>query len=261
MRGDVALAIVLVGAWRRGVIARQQRVARRDSGVVFGAAPVAISAGGSVAVLVPDASAMARDVVDPRGGSSSASRSSRNRDGAIVAAILGSPVGRWAHMADHALTAMSAASPMSQAGRGRAVIEGTGATAYLGPGRGSHWRRVPAHRRRYTRGSARSLPPCDPGAVHGPLRSKDGAVLVALAAGWRSCVVSTTWRDQVVGGSFPAGGLSRWPRLGAIRMCSLSVCGPAQRGRRNRPARRGPNPGLDRRLSTARSMPETRTLP
>ena len=213
----LALVVCLAAA---GVLARRNGLRADDLlYVVIGAAPGAIIGGRiGYALLVPDAF---RDgpmsFFDPAVGGLELGLAVVGGlvTGAIVAALLGSPVGRWAHMATipllTAIVGGKLAMVLGGSGQGR-FFEGDWATAYLGPGPWlSSAPAVPSHPAQVYEAVGTVLVAVLILAASslGLFRAKDGRRLLVALAAW--CVaraaVSTTWRDPVVGGPFPAGGL------------------------------------------------------
>lgn len=203
-----------------GVLARRERLRADDLlYIVIGAAPGAIVAGRiGYALLVPDAfRAGPMSILDPSvgalelglavvGGIATAS---------IVAALLGSPVGRWAHIATipllTAIVGGKLAMVLGGSGQGR-FFDGDWATAYLGPG---PWislaPAVPSHPAQVYEALGTTLAALLVLAASslGIFRTRDGARLLVAIAAWclARAAVTTVWRDPSVAGPLPAGGL------------------------------------------------------
>jgi prolipoprotein diacylglyceryltransferase len=117
--------------------------------------------------------------------------------GAYVASLLGAPVGRWAHTAAIpvllAIGGGKLAMVLGGSGQGRPSVADW-ATAYLGPG---PW------------GSLAPELPSHPSQAYEGIASRDGRAYLVAIAGWAlvRAGVSVTWRDPVVLGPFPAGGV------------------------------------------------------
>jgi prolipoprotein diacylglyceryltransferase len=217
----LALALVLVVCLAAaGVLARRNGLRADDLlYVVIGAVPGAIIGGRiGYALLVPDAFRVGPVAFfDPAVGGLELGLAVVGGlvTGAIVAALLGSPVGRWAHMATIPLLTAIVGGKLTMvlggSGQGR-FFEGDWATAYLGPG---PWLSlapgVPSHPSQVYEAVGTVLVAVLILAASslGVFRAKDGGRLLVALAAW--CVaraaVSTTWRDPVVVGPFPTGGL------------------------------------------------------
>ena len=217
----LALALaVLVCLATAAVLARREGLRPDDLlYMAIGAAPGAV-VGGRIgyALLVPEAfSGGPLTLVDPAvgglelglavvGGIATAS---------VVGALLGAPVRRWAHIATipllTAIVAGKLAMVLGGAGQGR-FFEGDWATAFLGAG---PWV------------SAAAAVPSHPSQVYealgttvaallilmasslGAFRSRDATRLLVAIALWClvRAAVATTWRDPVVAGPLPMGGV------------------------------------------------------
>jgi prolipoprotein diacylglyceryltransferase len=135
--------------------------------------------------------------------------------GAYVASLLGSPLGRWLHVA--AAPALFAIG----AGKLSMVLTGTGqgvpsddawATAYAGPGPwGSVAPLIPSHPSQAYEGIATLaiLALLAILLMIGAFRRRDGRLFYLAIGLWAvaRAVVSTTWRDPAVVGGLPAGGV------------------------------------------------------
>jgi prolipoprotein diacylglyceryltransferase len=217
----IALAVVvmicLAGA---GVIARRNGLRADDLlFIVVGAVPGAI-VGGRIGylLLVPEAF---RDgplvVLDPATGGLELGLAVVGGlvTGAIVASLLGAPVGRWAHHATIPLLAAIAAGKLTMvlggSGQGR-PFDGDWATAFLPPG---PWvsiaPAVPSHPSQVYEaiGTAIVALLILIGSSLDLFRAEDGRRLLLAVVGWcvARAVVSTTWRDPTVVGPLPAAGL------------------------------------------------------
>ena len=212
----VVVLVCLAGA---GVLARRSGLRADDLlYVVIGAAPGAVVAGRiGYAVVVPEAfSAGPLSLFDPAVGGLELGTAVAGGIGsaAIVAALLGSQVGRWAHIASIPLLAAISAGKLTMVlgGSGQGLpFDGDWATAYVGAG---PWvaaaPAVPSHPSQVYEAVGTALVALVILAASslGVFRSADGSRLLAAVAGWgvARAVVSLTWRDPVVGG-LPAGGL------------------------------------------------------
>jgi prolipoprotein diacylglyceryltransferase len=212
-----AVALCLATA---GILARRASLRADDLlYIAIGAVPGAVLGGRiGYALLVPDAfRAGPMSLLDPTVGGLELGLAVVGGllSGSVVAALLGAPTGRWAHLLATPLLVAIAAGKLTMAlggsGQGRA-FDGTWATAYLGAG---PWV-----------GLAPDLP-SHPAQVYeavgtlviavivvlstaaGAFRALDGRRLLIAIAGWAlvRAVVSTTWRDPVVAGPLPVGGL------------------------------------------------------
>jgi prolipoprotein diacylglyceryltransferase len=217
----VALAVVVaVSLAAAGVLAR--RAGLRADDLLFiavGAAPGAVI-GGRIGYLltVPEAfQAGPLSLLDPAigglelglavvGGLISAS---------IVAVLLGAPVGRWAHLAAIPLLAVLAAGKLTMvlggSGQGR-PFDGDWATAFLPPG---PWvslaPAIPSHPSQVYEaiGTAIVALLVLMASSLDVFRAEDGRRLLVALAGWgmARAVASLTWRDPVVVGPLPMGGV------------------------------------------------------
>ncbi len=217
----LALALVVfVCLAASGTLARRARLRADDLVyIAIGAAPGAIVAGRiGYALLVPEAFAAGpTSLLDPAvgglelglavvGGIATAS---------IVALLLGSPVGRWAHVATIPLLTAIAVGKLTMvlggSGQGR-FFEGGWATAFLGPG---PWislaPAVPSHPAQIYEGVGTAIAAVlvlAAGSL-GAFRARDGTRLLIGIAAW--CVaraaVTTFWRDPDVAGPLPTGGV------------------------------------------------------
>jgi prolipoprotein diacylglyceryltransferase len=156
--------------------------------------------------------------------------------GSYVASLLGSPIGRWLHIA------MAPTLFVLGVGKLTMVLTGTGqgqpnkgdwATAYLGPG---PW------------GSLLPALPSDPSQAYegiatlailtvltvllmlGAFRRRDGRIFFLAVGLWAAtrAIVSTTWRDPTVTGGLNAGGLVA---IGIASACVLALVLLVARGR------------------------------
>ena len=248
-------AVIALCLSTAGILARRSGLRADDLlYVAIGAVPGAVLGGRiGYALLVPDAFRSGpMTLLDPAIGVAGGLVT-----GSVVAALLGAPVGRWAHALAVPLLVGIAAGKLTMAlggsGQGRA-FDGTWATAYVGAG---PWV-----------GLAPDLP-SHPAQVYeavgtlavalivvlatavGAFRGRDGSRLLVAIAGWAAvrAVVSTTWRDPVVAGSLPVGGIvALVVGLGAILAAVLvSVWRPRRAG--------------ERTSATAPAWPEPETRP
>ena len=145
--------------------------------------------------------------------------------GGYVASLLGSPIGRWLHVAMAPMLFVLGAGKLTMVltGTGQGVpSDGGSATRYLGPGPwGSLLPGLPSVPSQAWEGIATLaiLTGLTVLLMVGAFRRRDGAVFFLGIALWAiaRAVVSTTWRDPVVAGGLPAGGLV------AIGIASVSV--------------------------------------
>jgi phosphatidylglycerol---prolipoprotein diacylglyceryl transferase len=217
----LALATVVLVCLAAAAVLGRRRGLRADDllYIAIGAAPGAVIGGRiGYALTVPEAFAAGPlTLFDPSIGGLELSLAVVGGLGtaAIVAALLGTPVGHWAHVATIPLLAAIAGGKLTMAlggsGQGR-PFDGDWATAYLGPG---PWV------------AAAPAMPSHPSQVYeaigtvlvallvlvasslGLFRSADGRRLLVALTGWCAvrAVVSVTWRDPAVIGSLPTGGL------------------------------------------------------
>ena len=198
-----------VARGRPAVHRRRGRARRRRSAAAWASSSIA-----------PDAFAggpLTRARSRRSAGSSWASASSAGCcPAAYVARLLGAPVGRWATtLALPLLVAIGAGKlAMALGGSGQgSPLDAAWATAYLGPGPwGSLAPALPSHPAQLYEGLGHADPGAAPrwsaGSAIGS-GARDGRLLLSPLAGWAAirAVVSVTWRDPVVLGPFPAGGV------------------------------------------------------
>jgi phosphatidylglycerol---prolipoprotein diacylglyceryl transferase len=217
----IALAtVVAMCLASAGVLARRSGLRPDDLlYIVIGAVPGAV-VGGRIgyALLVPDAFAAGpMTLFDPAIGGLELSLAVVGglATGWIVAILLGAPPGAWAHVATTPLLAAIAAGKLTMAlggsGQGR-PFDGAWATAYVGPG---PWvdlaPNLPSHPSQVYEGVGTlvvALVLLVASSI-GAFRRRGGARLLVGLAGWTvvRAIVSTTWRDPVVAGSLPIGGI------------------------------------------------------
>jgi prolipoprotein diacylglyceryltransferase len=203
--------------------------------MAIGAAPGAI-VGGRIgyALLVPEAfSGGPVTLLDPAigglelglaavGGIATAS---------VVGALLGAPVGRWAHVSTipllTAIVAGKLAMVLGGSGQGR-FFDGDWATAFLGAGPWvSAAPDVPSHPAQVYEalGTTVAALLILMASSLGAFRSRDGSRLLVAMALW--CVVraavSTTWRDPIVVGPVPIGGAIAVVVAGASLVSAIVV--------------------------------------
>ena len=156
--------------------------------------------------------------------------------GCYVASLLGSPVGRWLHVA------MAPALFVLGAGKLTMVLTGTGqgmpndgdlATAYLGPGPwGSLLPALPSVPSQAWEGVATLaiLTVLTVLLMLGAFRRRDGKVFFLGIGLWAvaRAIVSTTWRDPAVAGQLNAGGLVA---IGIASACIVALVVLSVRGR------------------------------
>jgi prolipoprotein diacylglyceryltransferase len=233
----IALAtIVAMCLATAGVVARRSGLRPDDLlYIVIGAVPGAV-VGGRIgyALLVPDTFAAGpATMFDPAigglelglavvGGLATAW---------IVAILLGALSGAWAHVAAIPLLAAIAAGKLTMAlggsGQGR-PFDGAWATAYLGPG---PWvdlaPDLPSHPSQLYEGVATVVVALLllMATTFGAFRRRDGTRLLVGLAGWATvrAIVSTTWRDPVVAGALPVGGILAITIATASIACAIMV--------------------------------------
>jgi prolipoprotein diacylglyceryltransferase len=157
-----------------------------------------------------------------------------------VAMLLGAPVGRWATtLALPLLVALGAGKiSMALGGSGQgSLLDAAWATAYLGPGPwGSLAPALPSHPAQLYEGSATlilALLLLVSGIGEG-FGARQGRLLLIAVAGWAAirAVVSVTWRDPVVLGPLPAGGvLALGIVVGAVAVLGAIGARAARRAR------------------------------
>ena len=217
----LALAVVVLFCLAAAGILARRRGLRADDllYVVIGAAPGAIIGGRiGYALLVPEAfSAGPLSLLDPSVGGLELGTAVAGGIGtaAIVATLLGSPVGTWAHIASIPLLTAIGAGKLTMvlggSGQGR-PFDGDWATAYVGAGPWvSAAAGVPSHPSQVYEAVGTVLVALLILAASslGVFRSADGSRLLVALAGWgvARAVASLTWRDPAVIGGLPAGGL------------------------------------------------------
>jgi prolipoprotein diacylglyceryltransferase len=217
----IALATVVLVCLAGAAILGRRRGLRADDllYIAIGAAPGGI-VGGRIgyALLVPEAFGTGPlSLFDPSIGGLELTLAVVGglATAAIVAALLGAPVGRWAHVTSIPLLAAIAGGKLTMAlggsGQGR-PFDGDWATAYVGAG---PWvaaaPAMPSHPSQVYEAVGTDLVALlILGASSlGLFRSADGRRLLIAVAGWCAAraVVSLTWRDPAVVGSLPAGGV------------------------------------------------------
>jgi prolipoprotein diacylglyceryltransferase len=232
----LALAlVVLLCIATAGVLARRERLRADDLlYIVIGAASGAIIGGRiGYALLVPEAfRAGPLSLVDPAVGALELSLAVVGGlvTGSIVAGLLGSPVGRWAHIATipllTAIVGGKLAMVLGGSGQGR-FFDGDWATAYLGPG---PWLSlaptVPSHPAQVYEALGTTLAAMLILAASslGIFRPRDGTRLLVAIAAWClvRAAVTTVWRDPTVAGPLPAGGtLALSIAVGALTLAVL----------------------------------------
>ncbi len=217
----LALAMVVLVCLAGAAVLGRRRGLRADDllYIAIGAAPGAV-VGGRVgyALVVPEAFAAGPlSLFDPSIGGLELGLAVVGGLGtaAIVAALLGTPVGQWAHVATIPLLAAIAGGKLAMSlggsGQGR-PFDGDWATAYLGPG---PWvaaaPAMPSHPSQVYEAIATVLVALLVlvASSLGLFRAGDGRRLLVALTGWCAvrAVVSLTWRDPVVIGGLPTGGL------------------------------------------------------
>jgi len=217
----LALALVVfICLAATATLARRARLRADDLlYIAIGAAPGAIVAGRiGYALLVPEAfRAGPMSLLDPAVGGLELGLAVVGgvTTGAIVGALLGSSVARWAHVVTIPLLAAIAAGKLTMvlggSGQGR-FFDGAWATAFLGPG---PWvslaPAVPSHPAQVYEGIGTALAAVLIAAAGslGAFRVRDGTRLLVGIAAWCvvRAVVTTVWRDPAAVGPLPAGGV------------------------------------------------------
>jgi prolipoprotein diacylglyceryltransferase len=213
-------AVVLLCLAAAGILARRRGLRADDLlYVVIGAAPGALIGGRiGYAFMVPEAfNTGPLSLLDPSVGGLELGMAVAGGIGtaAIVAALLGSPVGGWAHIASIPLLTAIGAGKLTMvlggSGQGR-PFDGDWATAYVGAGPWvSAAPAIPSHPAQVYEAIGTALVALLVLAASslGLFRSADGSRLLVALAGWGTAraLVSLTWRDLPVVGALPAGGL------------------------------------------------------
>ena len=233
----LALAlIVLVCLATAAVLARRDALRADDLlYIIIGAAPGAV-VGGRIgyALLVPEAfSGGLLSLFDPAIGGLELGLAVIGGllSGSIVAALLGAPVGRWAHIVTipllSAIVAGKLAMVLGGSGQGR-FFEGEWATAFLGPG---PWVSlapdVPSHPAQVYEALGTTLAALLVlmASSLGAFRGRDGSRLLVGVVLW--CVVraavSITWRDPVSAGPLPIGGVVALMVAGGSLLAAIVV--------------------------------------
>lgn len=213
--GAIATALVLAGVLARGGGLRPDDVAFVAIGVVPGAV-----VGGRLGYLILHAGtygAAPGALLDPSVGGLELGLAVVGGfiTGSYVASLLGSPIGRWLHVA------MAPTLFVIGVGKLSMVLTGTGqgqpstgdwSTAYLGPGPwGSLLPALPSDPSQAFEGIATLaiLTVLTVVLMLGAFRGRDGKVFFLGVGLWAlaRAVVSTTWREPTVAGGLNAGGL------------------------------------------------------
>jgi len=211
------IALCLITA---GILARRDGLRADDLlYIAIGAVPGAVIGGRiGYALLVPDAfAASPLSLFDPSVGGLELGLAVVGglATGIVVSALLGAPVGRWAHHLSTPLLVAIAAGKLTMAlggsGQGR-PFEGSWATAYTGAG---PWvdlgASLPSHPAQIYEGVGTLAVAVVVVLVTalGAFRGRDGSRLLLGIAGWAlaRAAVSTTWRDAAFAGLLPAGGV------------------------------------------------------
>ena len=217
----LALALaVLVCLATAAVLARRQGLRSDDLlYMAIGAAPGAI-VGGRIgyALLVPEAfSGGPLTLVDPSVGGLELGLAVVGglATGSVVGALLGAPVRRWAHVLTIPLLTAIIAGKLTMvlggAGQGR-FFDGDWATAFLGAG---PWvslaADVPSHPAQVYEALGTTLAALLilMASSLGAFRARDTSRLLVAIALWGvvRAAVATTWRDPIVVGPLPVGGV------------------------------------------------------
>ncbi|MGZ9160585.1 MAG: prolipoprotein diacylglyceryl transferase family protein [Candidatus Limnocylindrales bacterium] len=241
----IALAVVIfVCLSAAGAVARRARMRTDDLlYCVVGAVPGAVIGGRiGYALLVPDAfRAGPLSLADPAVGGLELGLGVVGGvvTAAIVAAVLGAPVARWAHLLAVVLLGTIAGGKLTMAlgGSGQgAPTDVAWATAYLGPGPwGSLAPALASHPSQLYEAVATVLIALVvlTATAAGGFRARDGSRLLVAVVGWAlaRAAVSVTWRDPAVVGPLPVGGtLAVVVAVGAIgALAVLAVWLPRRR--------------------------------
>lgn len=203
-----------------GILARRDGLRADDLlYIAIGSVPGAV-VGGRIgyALLVPDAFAAGPpSFLDPAVGGLELGSAVIGGllTGSAVAALLGAPVGRWAHLLAVPLLVAIAAGKLTMAlggsGQGR-PFDGSWATSYTGAG---PWvtlaPSLPSHPAQVYEGVGTMVVAVLVVLVTalGAFRGRDGSRLLIAIAGWAvvRAIVSTTWRDPTLVGVVPSGGV------------------------------------------------------
>jgi len=217
----LALALVVfVCLAAMGTLARRARLRADDLVyIAIGAAPGAIVAGRiGYALIVPEAFAAGpMSLLDPAVGGLELGLGVVGgvATGAIVAVLLGSSVGRWAHIAAIPLLVAIAAGKLTMvlggSGQG-SFFDGAWATSFLGPG---PWislaPAVPSHPAQVYEAVGTLFAALVVLALSGigAFRASDGTRMLVAIGAWciARAAVTTVWRDPAVAGPLPAGGV------------------------------------------------------
>jgi prolipoprotein diacylglyceryltransferase len=167
--------------------------------------------------------------------------------GAYVASLLGTEVGRWAHIVALPLLVLLGAGKLTMvlggSGQGLPFSEAW-ATAYLGPGPwGSLAPALPSHPSQAYEGLATLLFAVVLVSIvgGGAFRRRDGRLLLTAIGGWAllRAAVSVTWRDPAVLGPFGAAGVLTLVVAVAcgLSLIALTVAGRRQAGQAERAQR------------------------
>ena len=224
----IVAALVLAGVLARGGGLRPDDVAFVAIGIVPGAV-----VGGRLGYLIMHSGALGATpevLLDPAIGGLELGLAVVGGfiTGTYVASLLGSPVGRWLHVA------MAPALFVLGAGKLAMVLTGTGqgrpndgewATRYLGPGPwGSLLPALPSDPSQAWEGIATLaiLTVLTIVLMLGAFRRRDGTVFFLAIGSWAvaRAIVSTTWRDPLVTDRLNAGGLIA---VGIGSICVLAL--------------------------------------
>ena len=157
--------------------------------------------------------------------------------GVYVASLLGTEVGRWAHIVALPLLVLLGAGKLTMvlggSGQGLPLVE-PWSTAFLGPGPwGSLAPALPSHPSQAYEGLASLLFAAVLVVIvgGGAFRRRDGRLLLTAIGGWAllRAAVSVTWRDPAVLGPFGAAGVLT---LVVAAACGLGLIGLTVAGRR-----------------------------
>lgn len=252
----IALAVVIAAVltWS-GVIARRVGLRADDLlSIVIGAVPGAVIVG-RLAWIAAHPGIVPSNVwlwLDPSlgGFDLAAAVVGGVASGALIAALLGAPVGRWAHILTVPLLSALGLGKLTMVvgGSGQGLpTDATWATAFVGPGPwGSLAAALPSHPSQVYEGLgtlALALV-LMVGFGMGAAGRADGRLLMGAVAAWAliRAAVSTTWRDPLVAGPL---GTNGWLAVVVAGFALASAVVLVLLGRRARSARRRAQDALE----------------
>lgn len=217
----VGLAVVVAMCLAAtGIVVRRNGLRADDLlYVIIGAVPGAVVGGRlGYALLVPEAFSVGPiTLLDPAVGGLELGLAVVGGllTGATVATLLGTPMSLLTHaLAIPLLVALAAGKlTMILGGSGQGLpLDAPWATAFVGPGPwGSVAAAIPSHPSQVYEGVGTGVMAALVmlATSFGGFRVRDGSRLLVAVAGWAvvRAAVSATWRDPIVAGPFPAGGL------------------------------------------------------